>query len=283
MIGGISAIGLLMGKPITDLFTIGVSLAVAAIPEGLPIVVTVTLALGVMRMAEKRAVVKKLPAVEALVRHHLPPSLPATPCSSRRVLRCFFPHPIQGCASVLCVDKTGTLTKNEMTVVEMYSLAEPAPVRVSGGGYSSVGDVKTASGERVTKETHPHVALLAEIGSVCNNSSVDNGVAVGQATEAALLVAADKLQGRVHHTQFHRSYEKPFSSDDKWMAVRGRFVNTGSLTRIAPQSGTGATEVAARLAQASHTAEPRGDDAGGAAVPGEAYFVKGAVEAVLQR
>ena len=86
----IGLLGLVQGKSILAMFQIGVSLAVAAIPEGLPICVTVTLALGVMRMAKRNAIIKKLPSVEAL-----------------------------GCATVVCVDKTGTLTQNQMTVQEV--------------------------------------------------------------------------------------------------------------------------------------------------------------------
>ena len=87
----IGIIGMIQGKTFLSMFNIGVSLAVAAIPEGLPICVTVTLALGVMRMAQKNAIIKKLPAVEAL-----------------------------GCANFICTDKTGTLTENKMTVVAIY-------------------------------------------------------------------------------------------------------------------------------------------------------------------
>ena len=86
----IMVIGLWQGQEWLAVFTTAVSLAVAAIPEGLPVVVTVTLALGVLRMSRRQAVVKKLPAVEAL-----------------------------GCTTVVCVDKTGTLTQNQMTVIEM--------------------------------------------------------------------------------------------------------------------------------------------------------------------
>ena len=91
IIGCIGALGMFQGKTFMSMFNIGVSLAVAAIPEGLPICVTVTLALGVMRMAKKHAIVKKLPAVEAL-----------------------------GCANYVCTDKTGTLTQNKMTAIRVY-------------------------------------------------------------------------------------------------------------------------------------------------------------------
>ena len=313
IIGCIVLHGIAFGrKGVLDMFTVGVSLAVAAIPEGLPIVVTVTLALGVQvrpfagggeergrlgvqmrppqlpgfplpvslpthharrlaarvqRMASRQAVVKKLPSVESL-----------------------------GCASVICVDKTGTLTQNEMTVVEAYSPVPPPSHSVvgaaldgggasdaaadhapgsrvlfhglgyatrgqdcfatyneggSGGGRHSAAAAAAAlevgsAAARVSAADSPHVALLAEVGVVCNNATLaeGGGAIIGQPTEGALLVAAAKVGAP--SAAWVRVEEQSFSSDTKWMAVR------------------------------AHTAA-----AAAATAPQMWYFVKGSVEAVL--
>ncbi|VDK74553.1 unnamed protein product [Litomosoides sigmodontis] len=156
-------IGLFQGRNTLDMFRIAVSLAVAAIPEGLPIVVAVTLAIGVIRMASRRAVVKKLPAVEAL-----------------------------GCVTVICSDKTGTLTKNEMTAVVVVS-ADGQIADVLGVGYSLEGGLCTVGSERVVGYSHPSISRVIEIGCICNNAVMSDGTLIGQPTEGALLVLGMKV------------------------------------------------------------------------------------------
>ncbi|KAM9647514.1 calcium-transporting ATPase type 2C member 1 isoform 3-T14 [Morphnus guianensis] len=159
IIGVIMLVGWLQGKHILDMFTIGVSLAVAAIPEGLPIVVTVTLALGVMRMVKKRAIVKKLPIVETL-----------------------------GCCNVICSDKTGTLTKNEMTVTHIFT-SDGQHAEVTGVGYNRFGEVML-DGEIIHGYNNPSISKIVEMG-------------------------LDGLQ-----EDYVRKAEYPFSSEQKWMAVK---------------------------------------------------------------
>jgi len=189
IIGVIMLIGYLQGRPLLEMFTISVSLAVAAIPEGLPIVVTVTLALGVMRMARKKAIVKRLPIVETL-----------------------------GCVNVICSDKTGTLTKNEMTVTHLIT-SDGYNAEVTGHGYSFIGDV-LCDGQLVKYDTHPSITKLIEVGCVCNNSQVIEEQVRGQPTEGALLVLAYKLNYTNMRESYIRNQEWPFSHDSKWMAVR---------------------------------------------------------------
>uniref|UniRef100_A0A4W6DML8 Calcium-transporting ATPase n=1 Tax=Lates calcarifer TaxID=8187 RepID=A0A4W6DML8_LATCA len=189
IIGVIMLVGWLQGKRILDMFTIGVSLAVAAIPEGLPIVVTVTLALGVMRMVKKRAIVKKLPIVETL-----------------------------GCCNVICSDKTGTLTKNEMTVTQLFT-SDGLHAEVTGVGYNRAGEV-LLNGEIIHGFACPSVSKIVEVGCVCNDSVIRNHNLLGRPTEGALIALAMKmgLEGLQH--EYVRLEEQPFTSEKKWMSVR---------------------------------------------------------------
>uniref|UniRef100_A0A914LZI5 Calcium-transporting ATPase n=1 Tax=Meloidogyne incognita TaxID=6306 RepID=A0A914LZI5_MELIC len=197
VIGLIFFIGLIQGRPAMDMFTIGVSLAVAAIPEGLPIVVAVTLAIGVMRMGNRNAVVKKLSAVETL-----------------------------GCVTVICSDKTGTLTKNMMTACVVIA-ADDCQAEVTGTGYDpSDGDCRLQNGELVSgSERHPSIACVIEIGCICNNAQLANGTVIGQPTEGALMVLAMKTNMDTLCNNIRRLHEIPFTSDSKWMAVQVEQLN----------------------------------------------------------
>uniref|UniRef100_A0A3Q3B9M3 Calcium-transporting ATPase n=1 Tax=Kryptolebias marmoratus TaxID=37003 RepID=A0A3Q3B9M3_KRYMA len=189
IIGVIMLMGWLQGKRILDMFTISVSLAVAAIPEGLPIVVTVTLALGVMRMVKKRAIVKKLPIVETL-----------------------------GCCNVICSDKTGTLTKNEMTVTQIFT-SDGLHAEVTGVGYNGVGEV-LLEGEVVHGFSCPSISKIVEVGCVCNDSVIRNHNLLGRPTEGALIALAMKMGLESVQQEYVRVEEHPFSSEQKWMALR---------------------------------------------------------------
>nr|CAI5840707.1 unnamed protein product [Callosobruchus analis] len=189
IIGLIMVIGWVQGKQIMEMFTIGVSLAVAAIPEGLPIVVTVTLALGVMRMAKRNAIVKKLPTVETL-----------------------------GCVNVICSDKTGTITKNEMTATVLVT-SDGYIAELSGAGYNDHGQVLLHKCDTPEK-ARESVRQLLEVGAVCNNAVITNETLLGQPTEGALIAAAMK-HGMYHVAdRYVRLQEYPFSSETKMMAVR---------------------------------------------------------------
>jgi P-type Ca2+ transporter type 2C len=186
-------LGLLRGTKPFELFMTSVSLAVAAVPEGLPAVVTVALALGVLRMSRRRALVRKLPAVETL-----------------------------GSTTVICTDKTGTLTVGEMTVRALF-VADQI-YEVTGEGYGPDGEVRFEG----KKAEASHAAPLLELATIllgCNNAHlVDEDGAwkvVGDPTEGALLAAGSKAGGNQERIEreLPKQQEIPFDSDRKRSSV----------------------------------------------------------------
>nr|WP_231943305.1 HAD-IC family P-type ATPase [Hydrogenophaga crassostreae] len=187
------------GMPAADMFLVVVGLAVAAIPEGLPAVVTITLAIGTSIMAQHRAVVRRLPAVETL-----------------------------GSVSVICTDKTGTLTRNEMTAVRVM-LAD-ATLAVSGAGYTPLGRFELA-GSAVQPADHSGLQRLSRCALLCNDARLhrddageDNAgdwVLAGDPTEGALFTLALKAGLALESTSqaFPRRDEIPFESEHRYMAT----------------------------------------------------------------
>jgi cation-transporting ATPase F len=213
-----AAVGLWHGQKLIDIFMAAVAMAVGAIPEGLPAAVTVTLAIGVSRMARRRAIIRKLPAVETL-----------------------------GSTTVICSDKTGTLTENQMTVQEIY--AGDKFYEVTGVGYESTGAIQR-SGEKVVLAHEPALSACLRAGLLCNDAILirQNGETrvQGDPTEAALIVAAEKA-GMLHrdtHRELSRLDTIPFESEHQFMATlhRGKeghiIYKKGAVERVVGRCST---------------------------------------------
>ncbi len=189
--------GLLRGEDMLEMFMTAVSLAVAAIPEGLPAVVTIVLALGMQRMVKHRAIMKKLHAVETL-----------------------------GSTTVICSDKTGTLTQNQMTTVKMY--IPGTEINVTGEGYCPEGDL-IIDGNKVDMAAEPAIYRLLEIQSLCNDSRLEHDTEEGNdlwkihgdPTEGAMVVTAAKvgMTKELMNRKQPRLQEIPFDSQRKLMTT----------------------------------------------------------------
>ncbi|WP_176489496.1 calcium-translocating P-type ATPase, SERCA-type [Brevibacillus laterosporus] len=198
--------GVWHGQELMTMFLSGVSLAVAAIPEGLPAIVTVALALGVQRMIKRNAIVRKLPSVETL-----------------------------GCASVICSDKTGTLTENKMTVTHLWHSGKSFDV--TGNGYEPNGEI-TWQGKSIKATIDQGLTQICQIAEKCNNAKLVNAQqkersklilsknistwnVIGDPTEGALLSLAYKAlkEGKKQGDPTIRIDELPFDSERKMMSV----------------------------------------------------------------
>ena len=186
-------IGILQGRDILEMFMVAISLAVAAIPEGLPAIVTIVLALGMNRMVKRNAIVKKLLAVETL-----------------------------GCTTVICSDKTGTLTQNEMTVVKAYTNGKI--IDITGTGYEPKGEFLLDESSIDPKE-NVNLNTLISIGILCNDATLEETSEsyriIGDPTEGSLITLAGK--GGLYKNEINNKYprieEIPFDSDRKMMTT----------------------------------------------------------------
>lgn len=223
--------GVWRGGAAVEMFLAAVALAVAAVPEGLPAAVTITLAIGVARMARRRAIVRKLPAVETL-----------------------------GSTTVICSDKTGTLTQNQMTVQEIF--AGGTLYHVTGAGYEPEGEIHHDGRPVVVGE---NVALIECLGAglLCNDSQLVRNEAgrtgvQGDPTEAALIVAAQKggLSGEDLSRRRPRREVIPFESEYQYMATLHEHEELGG--RVIYLKGA----VEKLLPRCTHTLKPDGTTGG---------------------
>ncbi len=186
-------VGLLQGRDLLQMFMISISLAVAAIPEGLPAIVTIVLSLGMNKMVKRHAIVKKLLAVETL-----------------------------GSTTVICSDKTGTLTQNEMTVVKVYT--DGQIIDITGGGYEPVGEFKQ-DGNSIDPNSIGDLETLLSIGILANDASLEETAeafkVIGDPTEGALVTLAGKanIVKEEINSSYPRIAEIPFDSARKMMTT----------------------------------------------------------------
>jgi magnesium-transporting ATPase (P-type) len=189
---GIFIIGIIRGTDWVLMMMTAVGLAVSAIPEGLPVAVTITLSIGIYQMAKHQAIVKKLAAVETL-----------------------------GSTNVICTDKTGTLTKNQMTTTNIFAGGELFDV--SGSGYEAKGEVtRKGSSDKINFNNNPALEYFNLVGALCTESSISekNGSweITGDPTEAAITIATRKMD--FSSDSFKVFVDIPFESENQLMAVR---------------------------------------------------------------
>jgi Ca2+-transporting ATPase len=206
IVGVVFGLGLMRGEDVLEMFIWAVSLAVAAVPEALPAVVTISLALGVQRMVKRHALVRRLSAVETL-----------------------------GSTTIICSDKTGTLTQDQMTVRQLYF--NGATAEVTGTGYEPQGQF-LREGQPVSAGD-AHLGMLLRIGALCNDSSLrqdnDSWTVRGDPTEGALVVVAAKygVDPEALRDEWVRTDEVPFSSESRRMTT----VHASPEGRIAMSKG----------------------------------------------
>lgn len=204
-------IGIAMGRPVIEIIETSIALAIAAVPEGLPVVATITLAIGMTRMARQNAIIRRLPAVETL-----------------------------GSTTVICTDKTGTLTENEMTLEEIWLGGKK--VKVTGTGYKPEGGFQAGSQR---EQVRGDLEFLLKAGALASNAAVNQDEegrwqVVGDPTEGALVVASMKggfNPESARRQGYQELKEIPFNSEDKRMAVYYRMKEEGQMLMVKGSPG----------------------------------------------
>lgn len=188
-----AVVGIAMGRPVVEILETSIALAIAAVPEGLPAVATITLAIGMTRMARQNAIIRRLPAVETL-----------------------------GSTTVICTDKTGTLTENEMTLEEIWLGGRT--IKVTGTGYKPEGGFQY---DEQKEQVRGDLELFLKTGALASNAAINKNKeglwdVVGDPTEGAIVVAAMKGgfdPEAARHQEYKELKEIPFNSEEKRMAV----------------------------------------------------------------